>query len=149
MRRFLDTRLARVAKATAPRDLTEARQRSLLRARAAVRTLLRQRSVQSDAGPAFAGAWQLGDAAAAELAGIPDTPDLRETDGALLARDHAGAEETFEARLWHLAQHYRDGRELDTTNASPAELLAAYVAGAALPRPFLPPHPQANDRPGQ
>src|SRR6516225_11433872 len=85
MRRFLDTRLARVAKATAPRDLTEARQRSLLRARAAVRTLLRQRSVESDAGPAFAGAWQLGDAAAAELAGIPDTPDLRETDGALLA----------------------------------------------------------------
>ena len=130
MRRFLDTRLARVAKATAPRDLTEARQRSLLRARAAVRTLLRQRSVQSDAGPAFAGAWELGDAAAAELAGIPDTPDLRETDGALLARDHAGAEETFEARLWHLAQHYRDGRELDTTNASPAELLAAYVAEA-------------------
>ena len=140
MRRFLDTRLARVAKATAPRDLTEARQRSLLRARAAVRTLLRQRSVQSDAAPAFAGAWQLGDAAAAELAGIPDTPDLRETDGALLARDHAGAEETFEARLWHLAQHYRDGRELDTTNASPAELLAAYVAG-----PPAPPSPLAGE----
>ena len=75
MRRFLDTRLARVAKAKAPRDLIEARQRSLLRARAAVRTLLRQRSVQSDAGPAFAGAWQLGDAAAAELAGInPPAP---------------------------------------------------------------------------
>jgi hypothetical protein len=131
MRRFLDTRLARVAKAKAPRDLTEARQRSLLRARAAVRTLLRERSVQPDAGQALAGAWQLGDAAAAELAGIPDTPDLRETDGALLARDHAGAEETFEARLWHLVQHYCDGRELDTTNASPAELLAAYVAAAS------------------
>ena len=101
-----------------------------------MRTLLRQRSVQP-AGPAFAGTWQLGDAAAAELAGIPDTPDLRETDGALLASDHAGAEETFEARLWHLAQHYRDGRELDTTNASPAELLAAYVAG--------PPSPQAGE----
>jgi hypothetical protein len=36
-------------------------------------------------------------------------------------------------RLWHLVQHYRDGCELDTANASPAELLAAYVAGAALP----------------
>ena len=133
MRRFLDTRLTRVAKAKAPRDLTEARQRSLLRARAAVCSLLRERSVQPDAGQALAGAWQLGDAAAAELAGIPDTPDLRETDGVLLARDHAGAEETFEARLGHLAQHYRDGRELDTANASPAELLAAYVANVAVP----------------
>ena len=133
MRRFLDTRLARVAKAKAPRDLTEARQRSLLRARAAVCSLLRERSVQPDAGQALAGAWQLGDAAAAELAGIPDTPELRKTDGALLARDHAGAEETFEARLWHLVQHYRDGRQLDTANASPAELLAAYVANVAVP----------------
>ena len=133
MRRFLDTRLARVAKAKAPRDLTEARQRSLLRARAAVCSLLRERSVQPDAGQALAGAWQLGDAAAAELAGIPDTPELRKTDGALLARDHAGAEATFEARLWRLAQHYRDGRELDTANASPAELLAAYVANVAVP----------------
>jgi len=127
MRRFLDTRLARVAKARAPRDLTEARERSLLRARAAMSSLLRERLVQPDAGQALTGAWRLGDAAAAALAGIPDTPDLRETDGALLARDHAGAEETFEARLWHLVQHYRDGRELDTANASPAELLAACV----------------------
>jgi hypothetical protein len=140
MRRFLDTRLARVAKARAPRDLTEARQRSLLRARAAVCTLLRERSVQPDSGRALGGAWQLGDAAAAVLAGIPDAQDLRETDGTLLARDHAGAEETFEARLWHLVQHYRDGRELDTANASPAELLAAYVA-----RPPPNPPPQVEE----
>jgi hypothetical protein len=143
MRRFLDTRLARVAKATAPRELTEARQRSLLRARAAVCTLLRERLVSPDAGQALAGAWQLGDAAAAELAGIPDTQDLRETDRALLARDHAGAEETFEARLWHLVQHYRDGHELDTGNASPAELLAACVCrgiSASMPPPLPPPH---------
>ena len=131
MRRFLDTRLARVAKAKAPRDVAEARQRSLLRARAAVSTLLRERSVQPDAGQTFAGVWLLGDAAAAALAGIPDTPDLRETDMALLARDHAGAEETFEAWLLRLVQHCRDGREPDTANASPAELLAGYVANAA------------------
>lgn len=136
MRRFLDTRLARVAKAKAPRDLTEVRRRSLLRARAAVCTLLRERSVQPDAGQTLAEAWPLGVAAAAVLAEIPDTPDLRETDRALLARDHAGTEETFEVRLWHLLQHYRDSRELDTANASPAELLAAYVANAALPPPY-------------
>jgi len=139
MRRFLDTRLARVAKATAPRDLTDARQRSLLRARAAVCGLLRERSVPPDAGQALAGAWQLGDAAAAALAGIPDTQDLRETDGALLARDYAGTEESFEAQLWRLVQHYRDGHEPDTANASPAELLAAYVAADALPPPLPPP----------
>ena len=48
-----------------------------------------------------------------------------------------GREKTFEARFEHLAQHYCDGRELDTANASPAELLAAYVANVALP-PTLP-----------
>jgi hypothetical protein len=71
MRRFLDTRLTRVAKAKAPRDVTEARQRALLKARAAVSTLLCERSVEPDAGQALAGAWLLGDAAAGELASIP------------------------------------------------------------------------------
>ena len=131
MRRFLDTRLARVTKAEAPRDLTAARQRSLLRARAAVCTLLRQRLVQPDTGQALAGALQLGDAAASELAGIPDTPELRESDGALLAHHHAGAEEMFEAKLLRLVQQCSDGRQLDPANASPAELLAAYVLAAA------------------
>jgi hypothetical protein len=141
MRRFLDTRLTRVAKAKAPRDVTEARQRALLRARAAVSTLLRKQSVQPDAGLALAGPWLLGDAAAGELAAIPDTPDLRATDGALLARDHAGAEETFEARLWHLVQHYRDGCELDAPNAAPAELLAGCVCRgiSASEAPAFPP----------
>ncbi|MBV8132328.1 MAG: hypothetical protein JO282_07455 [Alphaproteobacteria bacterium] len=131
MRRFLDTRLARVTKAKAPRDLTEARHRSLLRGRAVVRTLLRERLVQPDAGQAFAGMLRLGDAAAAELAGIPDTQELRETDLALLARDHAGAEEMFEAGLLRLVRQCSDGRELGTATASPAELLAGYVAQAA------------------
>jgi hypothetical protein len=131
VRRFLDTRLARVTKAAAPRDLTEARQRSLLRARAAVGTLLRGRSVQPDAGRALAGALQLGDAAAAELAGIPDTQELRESDEARLAYDHVGAEEMFETQLLRLVRQCSDGRELDPDNASPAELLAAYVLAAA------------------
>ncbi len=131
MRWTFDIRLARMAKAEAPRDLTEARHRSLLRGRAALYAMLRERLGPPDAGRALAGTLQLGDAAAAELAGIPDTADLRETDGALLARDHAGAEETFEARLWHLVRQCLAGRELDPANASPAELLAARLAGAA------------------
>ena len=146
MRRFLDTRLTRVAKAKVPRDVTEARQRSLLRARAAVSTLLRERSIQPDAGQALAGAWLLGDAAAGALAGIPDTPELRDTDGALLARDHAGAEETFEARLRHLVQHYRDGCELDAANASLAELLAGCLCrGISASGPPAFPPPQAGE----
>jgi len=136
MRQTLDTRFARAAKAKAPRDLAEARHRSLLRARAALSALLRERSPPADSGRALAGALQLGDAAAVELAGIPDTPDLRSTDKAKLARDHAGVEAAFEAQLLRLVRHCRDGGELDLGNASPAELLAACLAG---PPPYPPP----------
>jgi hypothetical protein len=131
MRRFLDTRLARMAKTEAPRDLVDARHRSMLRARAAVCSLLREQPTPSDADRALVGALQLGDAAAAELADIPDTPELRKTDAVLLARDHAGAEEAFETQLWHLVRQCVAGRELDPANAAPAELLAAHLAETA------------------
>jgi hypothetical protein len=76
MPQTLDIRMARAAKAEARarRDPTQARHRSLLRARAALCALLRGRSAPPDADRAFAGALQLGDAAAVELASIPDTP---------------------------------------------------------------------------
>jgi hypothetical protein len=130
MRRFLDTRLARMAKTGAPRQLVEARHRSLLRGRAALSTLLRERSASPGDGQAIAAALQLGEMAAVELAGLPDTPELRDSDEARLAHDHAGAEEAFETRLWHVVRQCCDGRELDPANASPAELLAACAAEA-------------------
>jgi len=142
MRQTLDTRFARAAKAKAPRDLADARHRSLLRARSALSALLRGRSPPADTGRALTGALEFGDAAAVELAGIPDTPDLRRSDEARLARDHAGAEEEFEAQMLRLLQQHRDGRELDPCEASPAELLAACLAG---PPPFPP--PQAGEPP--
>jgi hypothetical protein len=131
MPQTLDIRMARAAKAEARarRDPTQARHRSLLRARAALCALLRGRSAPPDADRAFAGALQLGDAAAVELANIPDTPDLLKTDEARLARDHGGVEEAFEAQLLRLVRQYRDRRELDPANASPAGLLAACIAG--------------------
>jgi|SRR6516164_1640200 len=135
MRRLLDTRLVRIAKTEAPRDLMEARHRSLLRGRAALSALLCERSTPPYDGRACAAALQLGETAAVELAGIPDTPELRESDEARLVRDHAGAEETFEARLWHAVRQHRDGCEPDPANASPAELLAAYVAAPTLTLP--------------
>jgi hypothetical protein len=135
MQQKTETRLVR-ARAKKPRDLAAARHRSLLRARAALSTVLRQGSTTPVDGQALAGALQLGEAAAAELAGFPDTPDLRESDRAQLAGDHAGVEDVFEALVWQLSE----GRELGPDNSSPAELLAAYVTSAALSPPFRPPH---------
>jgi hypothetical protein len=139
MRQKSDTRLARAAKAKAPRDLAEARHRSLLRGRAALSALLGKRSAPPDGSRALAGALQLGGTAAEALAGIPDTRELRESDEVLLAHDHTGAEDMFETRLWHVVRQYRDGRELDPATASPAELLAAYAAEAGKLPPFSPP----------
>jgi hypothetical protein len=139
MQQKTETRLVR-ARAKKPRDLAAARHRSLLRARAALSTVLRQGSTTPVDGQALAGALQLGEAAAAELAGFPDTPDLRESDRAQLAGDHAGVENVFEARLRRLVRQLSEGRELGPDNSSPAELLAAYVTSAALSPPFRPPH---------
>jgi aminopeptidase N len=141
MRQTSDTRLARAAKAKAPRDLAEARHRSLLRGRAALSALLSKRSAPPDGGRALAGALQLAETAAAALAGIPDTRELRQSDEALLAHDHTGAEDMFAMRLWHVVRQYRDGRELDPATASPAELLAAYAAEAGNFPPFSLPQP--------
>lgn len=138
MRQTSDTRLARAAKAKAPRDLAEARHRSLLRGRAALSALLGKRSAPPHGSRALAGALQLGETAVKALAGIPDTLELRDSDAVLLAHDHTGGEDMFETRLWHVVRQYRDGRELDPATASPAELLAAYVAEAGKFPPLSP-----------
>jgi hypothetical protein len=131
MRRPHDTRLARAVKTNVPHDLKEPRRRSLLRARAALATLLREEP-QPDPGPALAGALRFGEAAADQLAAIPDTALLREMDEARLFPDRAGVvEEALEMQLLRLVLQYRDGREVDAANASPAELLAARLAGAS------------------
>jgi hypothetical protein len=116
--------------------MTQARRRALLRARAAVVAVLRRCFERPDAGRALAGALALGDAAAVELAAIPDGADLRRKDEAGLIRDHAGVEEAFAARINGMVRQYQDGREVDPANASPAELLGACLAG---PPPFPPP----------
>jgi hypothetical protein len=84
----------------------------------------------------------LGEAAAIELAEIPDGADLRRRDEAGLARDHPGVAEAFAERVQDIARQYRDGREVDPANASPAELLSACLAGP-------PPFPPAQAREGR
>ena len=145
MRQKSDTRIARAAKAKMPRDLAEARRRSLLRGRAALSTLLGGRSAP-DRSRALAGALQLGETAAEALARIPDTQELRDSDAALLVHDHTGVEHMFERRLWHVVRQHRDGRSPDPATASPAELLAAYAADAGTLPSDSP--PQAGERPG-
>jgi len=73
---------------------------------------------------------RFGEAAAFQLAAIPDTALLRAADDRRLGPDHAGVEEAFAAQLLRLILQYRDGREIDAANASPAELLGARLAGA-------------------
>jgi hypothetical protein len=142
MRRDLDTRLSRVArakgKAASPRDLTEVRHRAVLRARVAVCALLRRKSV-----PADAHAVRLGDAAAIELSRIPETPDLRSGDAALIAHDHGAVRGEFEAKMARVVRQYRDGRELDPARASPADLLASCIVDALDGQP-----PAATQKPG-
>src|SRR6267378_596671 len=135
MRRIFDTRLARVVRAEKPRDMTQARRRALLRARAAVITLLRRCFGWPDAGRALAGALAIGEAAALELAAIPDGADLRRRDEAGLARDHPGVAEAFAARVQEIMWQHRQGREVDPATASPAELLSAFLAAHS---PFPP-----------
>jgi hypothetical protein len=114
-----------------PHDLDEPRRRSLLRARAALATLLRKLPPPPAAGRALAEALRSGDIAADQLAEIPDTALLRRTDEARLASDHAGVEEAFATQLLRLVLQYREGRQIDAANASAAELLGACLANAS------------------
>src|ERR1700730_2982597 len=139
MQRISDIRLARVARTKPPRDLTALRHRALLRARAAVSALLRQRSGEPEAekGRALAGALALGEAAAVDLAAIPDGADLRRRDEAGLARDsprgeggglagvHPGGGERYTAGVRGMGGQSGGGQKAPPANASPAELLGA------------------------
>jgi hypothetical protein len=110
-----------------PPALAAARRRARLRARVEICAGLRRRWVSSAVGAAGAAALRLGEEAAAELALIPDTPELRRLDAALLARPD-GAAGGEEATIRRLVEEYRQGRALDLFTASPTELLAGCIA---------------------
>ena len=73
-----------------------------------------------------------GEEAATELAAIPDSPDLKAADEAIMTADYSNADYRsceFKAKIERIAEQYRGGqRQLDLANASPAELLAFCVA---------------------
>jgi hypothetical protein len=70
--------------------------------------------------------------AAAELAAIPDTPDLKAADEAILHADRANRGDLgreFEAEVVRIAKLYRSSQhQLDLALASPIELIAFCVA---------------------
>jgi hypothetical protein len=133
MQRHPEMLLRGTAKAeTAPPrcDVASARRRALLRARVKICRGLRRKWAASATGAAGAAALRLGEEAAAELAGIPDTPELQRLDAALLERDDDTARGGVEATIGRLVEEYRNGRALDLFTASPTELLACCVARA-------------------
>jgi hypothetical protein len=82
--------------------------------------------------PAIAVSLQRDEEAAAELAEIPDTFELRAADGAIVRADCGDGNETarqFCGKIEQMAARIRDEeRQLDLASASPAQLLAFCVA---------------------
>lgn len=125
----------------------EIERRCALRAWEAIGAVVREALLRAGADPAAATALRRAEAAAAELAAIPDTPRLRRADNALLARtaprgpnpngpspngtDHAAtdpAAEAFDAKIGDLVDGYRDAEMPDLASASMAMLFAWSIA---------------------
>jgi hypothetical protein len=81
--------------------------------------------------PSLAETFRCGEAAAAELAAIPDTPELERADEAILrtkCSNSGDGAHHFREELARMAELYRSGQHrIDFANASPVELLAFCV----------------------
>jgi hypothetical protein len=134
MRHDLSRRLARAeitAFAISWADRQAADHRESLRLNVRVSQVIREGLIALGIDPALAVCLRRGDAAAAELADIPDTEALRTADEAIVAADYVGTEEAaaqYHAKIERLAEPYRDGKhQPDFASASPAELMAFCV----------------------
>jgi hypothetical protein len=83
--------------------------------------------------PTHIAAVQSGEKAAAELAAIPDTPELERADEALLRTECSnsgdGARHVRE-KIARMVELYRSGQvQIDFADASPCQLLAYCIAG--------------------
>jgi hypothetical protein len=135
MRRDLQCRLVK-AEILAPAipwvDRQAAHHRQSLRTCVGWCELIRERFRIMGIDPGRAVALRSGEEAAAELAAIPDSPELKAADEAIVTTDYSNADgrkAEFEAKIEQIAEQYRGGQhQLDLANASPAELLAFCVA---------------------
>jgi hypothetical protein len=135
MRRDLTSRLLR-AEVLEPAiswvDRRAAHHRQSLRACVEYCEIIRERFRVMGVDPGLVIALRRGEEAAAELAAIPDLPDLKAADEVIVTADYSNADDRsceFKAKIERMAEQYRSGRhQLDLENASPAELLAFCVA---------------------
>jgi hypothetical protein len=113
-------------------DRQAACHRRLLRAYVKLHQLIRQRLRVMGIDLALAESLRRGDEAAAELAAIPDTPELERADKAILrtkcSNSGDGAHRVI-GKIARMAELYRSGQHrIDFANASLCELLAFCVA---------------------
>jgi hypothetical protein len=133
-----------------------AQQRRLLRAEAALGEIIRAALMRAGVDAAAATRLALADDAAATLAAIPDTQQLRHADADDAAvpanpNDRARAD-AFAAEITAMTRRFAGGMALDFANASFAELLAWSLAQKAGESPSVPPGPTgaaAGERVGE
>ena len=135
MRRDLTCRLVKaeiLAPAISWVDRQAAHRRQSLRTCIKWCDLIRERFSVMGIDPGLAVALRRGEEAAAKLVAMPDSPDLKAADEAIMTADYSNAHDRsweFKAKIGRIAERYRGGQhQLDLANASPAELLAFCVA---------------------
>jgi hypothetical protein len=131
--RSLEKRVAKLEGAGASVGWAEeeaARNRRLLRARVTLCSEVREGLESMGIDPELAVMLRIGKEAAAELAGIPDTPELKAADAAIRRCGHAsgGNGSRLREKLLVMAERYRDGHRPDFANASAFELFAFVLA---------------------
>ena len=132
MARDFERRLARAetaAHALGEVDAQAGRRRCSLRALVAVCDIVRERLVAMRIDPEFAVALRRGEEAAAELAGMPDTRELRASEAAVSGPNSSGARDRFYTEMARIAdsmtKRFGRGEEpINVGNASLVELLA-------------------------
>ena len=135
MRRDLTSRLSK-AEVMQPAiswvDRNAAHRRQSLRNCVKWSNLIRERLCLIGIDPGLAVSLRRGEEAAAELAAIPDSVDLKADDEMILTSDYSNGNDAvteFGAKTVRMAELYRTGKHrLDLANASPAELLAFCVS---------------------
>jgi hypothetical protein len=137
MRRDLKRRLAQAEMAAAARIKPEqeaARHRQSLRYYVKFQRRMREFLALMGIDPALATALRRGEEAEAELAEIPDTPELEAADAAILPPQNSNVDDKAYreclANFDRMVEFYRSGEQPDFADASPIELWAYCIAAA-------------------
>src|SRR5260370_39333109 len=136
------TRAETAAHALGRVDAQAGRRRSSLRALVAVCDIVRERLVAMRIDPEIAMALRRGEEAAAELAGMPDTRELRASEAAVTGPNSSGALDRVYTEMARIADSMtercvRGDEPINLWNASLIELLAFVSAFGPIPQVVL------------